>query len=82
MDGINLVNEKYFRQKNKKTYLQLSEEEKSELDDIQKEWLLQGHVDRTVYFIAKTDDREGLDNESNLEEIFDKNGFVVYRRTR
>lgn len=80
MDGINLVNEKYFRQKNKKTYLQLSEEEKAELDDIQKEWLLHGHVDRSVYFIAKTNDREGLDKELNLEEIFDTNGFVVYRR--
>ncbi len=79
-DGLNLLNEKYFRAKAKTNYLQLNDAEKEEMDDVQKDWLLHGNIDRTVYFIAKSDDREGLDNEQNLKELWDKNGFVVYQR--
>jgi 4-amino-4-deoxy-L-arabinose transferase-like glycosyltransferase len=82
MDGLNLVNESYFRTKDVNSYLQLNDLEKSELDDIQKEWLMNGNVDRTVYFIAKTNHRENLDEQNNLEMLWDKNGFVVYKRVR
>ncbi len=81
-DGLNLLNESFFRKKNKKIYLELSNEEKSELDDLQKQWLINGNTDKTAYFIAKTDDREGLDKEKNLTELWDKNGWVVYVRKR
>jgi hypothetical protein len=79
-DGLSVLNRAYFHKKNAKSYLQLSEQERGELDDIQKEWLLHGYVDRPVYFIAKTNDREGLNEENNLIELWDRNGFVVYKR--
>lgn len=82
MDGLNLLNEKFYRQKNKSSYLQLSENEKSELDDLQKRWLIEGAVDRSVYFIVKIDDREDIPEFKNLKEILNKNGFVVYKRIR
>ena len=79
-DGLNLLNEAFYRSHGKKTYLELTEAEKSELDDRQKTWLIRGNVDRKVYFIAKTDDREGLDKEPQLYELWDRNGWVVYER--
>jgi len=80
MDGMNILNETYFKQKHVKSYLQLSEAERAELDDKQKEWLIRGAVDRPAYFIAKTNDREGLDTCKTLQELWDRNGFVVYER--
>lgn len=79
-DGLNLLNEKFIRSKGKKSFLALSEVEKQEYDDNQKYWLLHGRVDRPVYFIAKSDDREGLEKESTIVELWNKNGFVVYQR--
>ncbi len=79
-DGLNLLNEKFIRSKGKKSFLALTELEKHEYDDNQKYWLLHGRVDRPVYFIAKSDDREGLENETSISELWNKNGFVVYQR--
>lgn len=79
-DGLNLQNEAFYRSVGKHNYLQLSEQEKAALDDRQKLWLTRGHIDRKVYFIAKTDDREGLDKEATLTELWDRNGWVVYER--
>lgn len=80
MDVLNLLNESYFRKVGKKSYLQLTEEQKAELDDLQKDWLIHGRVDRRVYFIAKSNDREDLPQFTNLEVLWERNGFVVYRR--
>jgi 4-amino-4-deoxy-L-arabinose transferase-like glycosyltransferase len=80
MDGMNLLNEKYYRQKHKTSYLQLTEAEKSELDDIEKRWLIEGEVDRKVYFIVKSDDQEDIPSFKNLRIILNKNGFIVYQR--
>ena len=79
-DGLNLLNEKFLRSKNKKNFLALTEWEKAEYDDNQKLWLINGHFDRPVYFIAKSDDREDLDKAPQLKELWNKNGFVVYQR--
>jgi hypothetical protein len=80
MDGMNLLNERYYRQKHKTSYLQLTEAEKSELDDIEKRWLIEGAVDRKVYFIVKSDDLEDIPSFKNLKVILNKNGFIVYQR--
>ncbi len=79
-DGLYKVNQSYFAQKNANSFLQLSEQERAELDDLQKEWLIHGKTDRPAFFIAKTNDREGLDTCSTLKELWDRNGFVVYKR--
>ena len=79
-DSINILNEAFIRSKGKKSFLALTDIEKEAYDDNQKYWLLHAHVDRPVYFIAKSDDREGLEKESSLIELWNKNGFVVYQR--
>jgi len=79
-DGMYKLNQSFFQSKGKKSYLELSETEKSELDELHKHWLIEGDVDRAVYFIVKCDDREDIPNYSNLKIILDKNGFVVYKR--
>ena len=82
MDGLNLVNVSFYKRTGKKSYLELTEAEKAELDDVQKHWLINGNVDRTVYFICKSDDREDLPKFDNLDVLWEKNGFVVYKRMR
>lgn len=42
-------------------------------------WLLNGKVDKPVYFIAKITDKEWA-NHPNLQQIGAKNGFVFYKR--
>lgn len=81
-DGLNILNLNYFNKKHKKTYLELSDEEKAELDDIQKYWLINGPVKKPVYFICKSNDREDLPDFKNLELIQDKNGFAIYKRVK
>jgi hypothetical protein len=81
-DGLNLLNESYFRKKNKRSYLELNESEKSELDDLQKDWLLKGNIDRDAYFIAKSDDTEGIELTPGIEFIKKENGFVMFKRKR
>ena len=77
---LNLLNEKFIRSKGKKSFLALTDIEKEAYDDNQKYWLLHAPIDRPVYFIAKSDDREGLEKETTIVELWNKNGFVVYKR--
>ncbi len=79
-DGMYRLNKDYFDKKQVRSFLQLSEEERAELDDLQKDWLIRGNIDRPAYFIAKTNDREGLDTCKTLLQLWDKNGFVTYKR--
>jgi hypothetical protein len=81
MDRLNLLNKNYIKVNLKKnSYLQLTDEEKNTLDDMQKEWLMYGNIDKTAYFICKTNDREDLPECKNLILIQDKNGFAIYKR--
>ena len=43
------------------------------------EWLLNGKVDKPVYFIAKITDKEWA-SHPNLQLISSKNGYVLYKR--
>lgn len=43
-------------------------------------WLLQGDIDRTTYFVTKTHKRKRLDKEEKLSFIKEENGFVFYKR--
>lgn len=79
-DGLYLLTQRYFRQKGVKSYLELTGKEREELDDEQKYWLIQGTVDRPVYFIAKSTDPEDLKTFNNLEQLWDKDGWVTFKR--
>lgn len=43
-------------------------------------WLMNGEIDKTVYFITKND-RDYYRLNPNLEIIMDKGGYVAYKRT-
>jgi phosphoglycerol transferase MdoB-like AlkP superfamily enzyme len=45
-----------------------------------KEWLLQGEVDKPVYIVTKIHKTEQLENLPTLKELYRKNGFVFYQR--
>lgn len=44
------------------------------------QWMLYGDVDRDVYFITKVHRSDRYYDREGLEEIYFKNGFVVFRR--
>ena len=46
----------------------------------QKDWLLQGDVDRPVYVVTKIHKADNLRAFDTLEEIGSKNGFVFFKR--
>jgi 4-amino-4-deoxy-L-arabinose transferase-like glycosyltransferase len=50
------------------------------LDSHNKQWLLEGPVDKPVYLVAKITRAEELSNYSQLEELYRKNGFIFYKR--
>jgi 4-amino-4-deoxy-L-arabinose transferase-like glycosyltransferase len=43
-------------------------------------WLYRGNVDKPTYFIAKYPDKDSLDGQRQLQFLYDKNGFVFYKR--
>jgi 4-amino-4-deoxy-L-arabinose transferase-like glycosyltransferase len=45
-----------------------------------KDWLLRGDVDKPTYFVCKIQDKNSLDTVATLQYIYDKNGFVFYKR--
>ncbi len=44
------------------------------------EWLKYGNVDKPTYFVTKYLAKNELDSVSNLRFLYDKNGFVFYKR--
>lgn len=43
-------------------------------------WLKNGSVDRDVYFVSRTDRNHLLDRNKNIEFLYQKGGFVFYKR--
>lgn len=43
-------------------------------------WLLTGNIDKDVYVITKTHKAYQLDNYTELEKLYDKNGYTFYIR--
>ena len=43
-------------------------------------WLKSGAIDRDVYFVSRTDRNHLLDRNKNIEFLFQKGGFVFYKR--
>jgi len=48
--------------------------------DNKEEWLLNGEVDKPVYFICRNFQEKNWKDHPNLERIGEKNGFVFYKR--
>lgn len=81
MDRLNLIRQKFYRENNVKYYLELDENARMLLDNLEKDWLLNGLIDKTVYFIAKINNQQDLDKNPLLELVYSKDGFVAYKRT-
>ena len=43
-------------------------------------WLLRGTIDKPAYFSAKVQDRNYLDTVPGVKKLYEKNGFVFYKR--
>ena len=46
------------------------------------DWLLKGKVDKPTYFVAKYPDKNTLDKQPQLQFLYEKNGFLFYKRVR
>ncbi len=79
-DGLNLLNYRFLKQRHQSSIYNLTETERAELDDFQKYWLLNGAIDKPVYFIAKINDQEELPVSKLLIKTGEKGGFIMYRR--
>lgn len=79
-DGLYQINQNFLKAKKVDNYLALSETDKNKMDDEQKDWLLHGQIDKPVYFIAKSHDQEGLEQEKHLIKVWEANGFIAYKR--
>ena len=44
------------------------------------EWLMRGNIDKPTYWVAKYGSKNSLDTVSTLQYLYDKNGFVFYKR--
>ena len=79
-DGLYQINQNFLKTKKVNNYLALNEADKNKMDDEQKDWLLHGQIDKPVFFIAKSHDQEGLDQEKHLIKVWEANGFTAYKR--
>ncbi len=44
------------------------------------DWLMRGNVDKPTYWVAKYNSKDELDTIPTLQFLYDKNGFVFYKR--
>lgn len=44
------------------------------------DWLMRGNVDKPTYWVAKYNSKEELDTIPTLQFLYDKNGFIFYKR--
>ena len=44
-------------------------------------WLVNGEIDKTVYFATRIDRENQLNNHVNIKKLYNKGGFVFYSRT-
>lgn len=45
-----------------------------------KDWLLNGNIDKPAYFVVKLNRQEGLDIRKDLKQVGAENGFVFFKR--
>jgi 4-amino-4-deoxy-L-arabinose transferase-like glycosyltransferase len=44
------------------------------------DWLMRGDVDKPTYWVAKYGSKSGLDTVATLQYLYEKNGFLFYKR--
>lgn len=82
-DGLNTVRKSFLKSKNALNYLALNEQERIELDGIEKYWLLNNTtLDKDVYFITKSNNTQGLELNTQLKTVYNKDGFIVFKRNK
>lgn len=46
------------------------------------DWLIHGDIDKPTYIICKINGKDSIKNLPDTKEVFNKNGFVVYMRSK
>ncbi|MDX2046167.1 MAG: glycosyltransferase family 39 protein [Chitinophagaceae bacterium] len=49
-------------------------------DSYSQEWLLNGNIDKPVYFVTKVDRYQNFQQYTQLKELYRKNGFIFLKR--
>ncbi len=44
------------------------------------EWMIRGNIDKPAYISTKIQDKENLDTIPGMQKLYEKNGFVFYKR--
>ncbi len=47
-----------------------------------KDWLLEGEIDKDVYFVSKVNHLHRIQKYKDIQEIYRKNGFVFFKRSK
>ncbi len=58
----------------------LNSKQKKHFDSDVLEWLKNGDIDKTVYFVSRIDREHQLEDHQNIDKLYNKGGFVFYKR--
>lgn len=61
-------------------YTQKGDWNTPEYEENKMQWLLQGAIDKPVYFVCKATDQQSLNLLSAFEKVGERNGFVFFKR--
>ena len=53
----------------------------NQLNQLINNWLLNGDIDKTAYFVVKSTHAESLRNNPSIEELYKEGGFIFFKRT-
>ena len=45
-------------------------------------WLKYGEIDKDVYFVSKITNSEDLPDLPDVEKLYEKNGFIFWKRSK
>jgi hypothetical protein len=82
-DGLYKVRSTFLNSKGVPNYLALNEQQRNELDGAEKYWLINNaKLDKDVYFIVKANNTQNLELNPELETVYNKDGFIVFKRSK
>jgi len=59
----------------------LDSKQKKQFDHKILEWMKNGNIDKTIYFVSRINWKHPLDDHRNIDKLYNKGGFVFYSRT-
>jgi len=59
----------------------LDSKQRKQFDHKILDWMMNGEIDKTVYFVSRIDRQHQLEGHANINKLYNKGGFVFYSRT-